>query len=132
MFSKLLLSLSILFISLLLACNDDGYSINPFSSSSSITNPTPKDYLQNDNADIFLLDGYVYSNAQDVEWVTELEYEVGDQIGEITKQADKASQFNNETANRLPIGTKIFETNTPAYIAIVNGEEILYLKMVEG
>ncbi|MCJ8007238.1 hypothetical protein ACFFF5_07005 [Lederbergia wuyishanensis] len=123
-FSKILLPLSILLI-ILVGCKND-YISSPTS------NPTPKEYLKYDNADIFLLDGYVFSNAQDVEWVTKLEYELGKQVSEITKQAEKASKFENGTANRLPVGTKIFETDTPAYIAIVDGEEIPYLKMVEG
>lgn len=123
-FSKILLPFSILLF--LVGCKND------YISSPAPNNPTPKDYLQYDNADIFLLDGYVFSNAEDVEWVVELEYELGGQVGEITKQADKAFKFNNGTANKLPIGTKIFETDTPAYIAIVDGEEIPYLKMVEG
>lgn len=74
----------------------------------------------------------MFSNAQDVEWVTDLDYELGVQVGEITEQEDKASKFKNGTANILPVGTKIYETNTPAYVAIVNGKEIPYLKMVEG
>jgi hypothetical protein len=124
-FAKNLLPLSILFI-FIVGCN------NGYSSSPSIGNPTPKDYLKYDNADIFLLDGYVFSNAEDVEWVTKMEYKLGEQVGEITKQADKASKFKNGTANKLPIGTKVFETDTPAYIAIVDGKEIPYFKMVEG
>lgn len=95
-------------------------------------NPTPKDYLNHEDADIFLLGDHVYSNAEDLDWVSELEYELGEELGEITNQADKASEFKDGTANKLPIGTKIFNTNTPAYIAIVNGKGIPYLKMVEG
>lgn len=124
-FTKIPLLLSILFI-LLVGCNNDN------SGSPSTSNPTARDYLEYDNADIFLLDGYVFSNAQDVEWVTELEYKLGEQVGEITKQADKASSFKNGTANKLPVGTKIFATDTPAYIVIFDGEEIPYLKMTEG
>ena len=124
-FSKILLPLIILFL-FLVGCNND------YSSGPSTSNPTPKDYLKHDNADIFLLDGYVFSNAEDVEWVTELKYELGEQVGKITNQTNKASKFKNGTANKLPIGTKIFETDTAAYIAIVDGEEIRYLKMVEG
>lgn len=116
---KLLISLSVLFI-FLVGC------------SNATSNPSPKDFLKNDNADIFLLNDYVFSNAEDVEWVTELEYEIGEQVGEISKQSDNSFRFKDGTANKLPIGTKIYETNTPAYIAIVNGEEIPYLKMVEG
>jgi hypothetical protein len=101
-FAKYLLLLSILFI-FLVGCNNDS-SISP-----SNMNPTPNYYLKHDNADIFLFDGFVFLNAEDVEWVKELEYELGYQVGKITNQANKASQFKNGTANKLPIGTKIFE-----------------------
>ncbi|WP_345239316.1 hypothetical protein [Pontibacillus salipaludis] len=124
--SKLILSLIIMFV-LLVGCND-GTTVHLSTKSN---NPTPKDYLESDT-DIFLLSGYVFSNAQDVDWVKELEYELGEQIGEITKQSEQASQFTNGTANKLPVGTKVFKTDTQAYIAIVEDEEILYLKMVEG
>ncbi|WP_242634691.1 hypothetical protein [Bacillus timonensis] len=95
-------------------------------------NPTPVDFLDNENVDIFLLDGIVYSNAQDVDWVQGLEYKIGEQVGEIKKQSNKVKGFRGETANILPVGTKIFETDTPVYIAVVDGKEIRYLKMIEG
>lgn len=97
-------------------------------------NPTPKDFLQYDDADIFLLDGIVYSNARDVEWIQELEYTLGEKIGEITKQTSKARSFKNGTANKLAIGTKLYSTDSDSIIviAIVNGKEIPYLKMIEG
>ncbi|WP_064094209.1 hypothetical protein [Rossellomorea aquimaris] len=124
-FLKILLLLNILAV-FLVGCNSE-ISINQ-----STGNPSPNDYLKYENADIFLLGDYVYSNAQDLDWVSELEYELGEELGEITSQADRASNFKNGTANKLPIGTKIFNTNTPAYIAVVDGKKILYLKMVEG
>ncbi|RYI27618.1 hypothetical protein EVU96_17755 [Bacillus infantis] len=119
-FTKILLPISMLCI-FLVGCNNG-----------LIDNPAPKDFLSDDSADIFLLDGIVYSNAQGVDWVSDLEYQLGDQIGEITKITDKARSFKNGTANILPVGTKIYETDTPAYIANVDGEEIPYLKQIEG
>lgn len=116
----------ILLLVFIVGCNHSN------SGSTSISNPTAKDYLKYDNTDIFLLDGYIYSNSQDLEWVKELEYRLGEQVGEITKQADKASDFENGTANKLLVGTIIFETDTPVYIVIVGKKEIPYLKMVEG
>lgn len=95
-------------------------------------NPTPKDFLGSSDADIFFLDSIVYSNAQDLEWVKELTYILGEQVGEITKNTDKARNFKNGTSNKLPVGTKIYETDTPAYIVIVDGKEIPYLGMYEG
>ncbi|SDJ79324.1 hypothetical protein [Sediminibacillus albus] len=97
-----------------------------------IGNPTPEDFLEDGNADIFLLSGIVYSNVEHVDWVKELDYTIGEEVGEITKQTDKAEDFGNGTSNILPIGTKIYETDTQIYIAIVNDKEIPYLKMLEG
>ncbi|RFB16837.1 hypothetical protein DZB84_10605 [Bacillus sp. HNG] len=118
----------LLFIILLFtgACHDR-------SPGSPIGNPTPADLLVNEYADIFMLDGIVYSNGQDVDWIQELEYTIGEQVGEIKKQSNKTNGFSDGTANILPVGTKIYETDTPVYIAIVDGkEEICYLKMLEG
>ncbi|WP_235601534.1 hypothetical protein [Halobacillus sp. KGW1] len=74
----------------------------------------------------------MYSNAEGIEWVEELAYTAGGQIGEISRQTDKAVLFRNGTANRLPVGTKIYETDTPVCMAVVDGRKLLYLKMVEG
>jgi hypothetical protein len=49
-----------------------------------------------------------------------------------TYQANQASKFKNGIANKLPIGTEIYETGTPVFIAIVDGKEIPYLYKVEG
>ena len=78
------------------------------------------------------LDRIVYSNAQDLEWVKELTYIIGEQVGEITRKTDKARNFKSGTSNKLPVGTKIYQTDTPAYIVIVDGKEIPYLGMYEG
>lgn len=95
-------------------------------------NPTPKDFLGSSDADIFVLDRIVYSNAQDLEWVNELPYLLGEQVGEITKKTDKSWKFKSGTSNKLPVGTKIYITDTPAYIVVVDGKEIPYLGMYEG
>ncbi|MCA1011698.1 hypothetical protein [Halobacillus halophilus] len=88
--------------------------------------------MDNENADIVLLGGVIYSNAQDVEWVQELDYKIDEQIGEVTKKTDKGSNFTNGTANKLPVGVKLYDTNTQVNIAIVNDKHIPYLKMIEG
>lgn len=95
-------------------------------------NPTPKDFLSHENADIFMYEGIVYSNVEAVEWVLELDYTIGAQIMEVKKQKKKAFGFRDGTANKLPVGTVIYETNTPVLIAVVDGEEIPYLAMLEG
>ena len=95
-------------------------------------NPTPKDFLGSSDADIFVLDSIVYSNAQDLEWLKELPYELREQVGEITKKTDNAKNFKSGTSNKLLVGTKIYKTDTPAYIVVVDGQEIAYLGMYEG
>ncbi|WP_186671766.1 hypothetical protein [Sporosarcina sp. BP05] len=95
-------------------------------------NLTPKDFLGSSDADIFVLDSIVYSNAQDLEWLKELPYIVGEQVGEITKQTSKAWKFKSGTSNKLPVGTKIYKTDTLAYIVVVDGKEIPYVGMYEG
>lgn len=98
-----------------------------------IENPTPKEMLaENPDADIFVMDGYVFSNAGHVEWVRQQEYELGEQVGEITRQTSYSWRFKEGTASKLPVGTKIFDTNAPFYIAVVDGQEIAYIKLLEG
>jgi hypothetical protein len=110
-----------------------GCSKNPIESGAINDNPTAKEMLsQDENADIFVMDGYVFSNAAHMEWIKDHEYELGEQLGELTKQTTDSWRFKEGTASKLPVGTKIYETNAPFYIAIVNGEEIPYIKLVEG
>jgi hypothetical protein len=97
-----------------------------------IGNPTPKDMLKNRDADIFLLGDIVYANAQDIEWVTESEYTLGEQVGIITMQKATAINFNNGKANKLPIGTKIYTTGKGFKVAVVDGMEIPYIPLIEG
>ena len=125
---NLFLSSVLTVLVLLAGCVD---SVNP-SEPQAIGNPTPKDYLKYEDADIFLLNGIVHSNMEDVDWVQELAYTLGEEIGEITKQTDSAQEFENGTSNKLPVGTKIYRTDTPLYIAIVDGKEIRYMEMIEG
>jgi len=61
-----------------------------------------------------------------------LDYTIGEQILEIKKQKEKGFGFRDGNANKLPFGTVIYETNTPVLIAVVDGEEIPYLAMLEG
>lgn len=95
-------------------------------------NPAPKDFLGNEGTDIFVLDNIFHSNAKDVDWIQGLDYTVVEEVAEITKQSNKAWNFKSGTANKLPVGTKIYNTTEGFLIAIVEGEEIPYLGMYEG
>ncbi|MEH7443547.1 hypothetical protein V7201_14650 [Bacillus sp. JJ1122] len=121
--------LSLIFILFLISgCNDVNWPGDAFNG-----NPSAQDILtDNPDADIFVMDGYVFSNAENVEWVKQQEYELGEQVGEIIKQTSDSWRFKESTASKLPVGTKIYETDAPFYIAIVDGEENAYIKLVEG
>ncbi len=125
---RLLTILSLLPIVFILSCSDNDEKENV----EFIGNPTAEDFLDESDADIFVLDDIVFTNAEEVDWVLELDYELGEKVGEISKHAEAAADFDNEAANRLPIGTEIYQTNTEAFIAVVEGKEIRYLPMIEG
>ncbi len=95
-------------------------------------NPTPRDYLKEESADIFYYEDIVYANVEgiDYEWVED--YTIGKEFCEITRQTTKSFLNKDGTANILPVGTIIYETDTPLYIAILEGKEIPYMAMLEG
>ncbi|WHX28080.1 hypothetical protein QNH47_09605 [Virgibacillus halodenitrificans] len=99
-------------------------------------NPTPKEILADDeNADIFFMDGTVYTNAENIEWVKKEDLTIGKEIGVIKNQTDNSEEFENFTASKLPIGTEIYEPQNKSgsiYIVKLNNEEIPYLGLVEG
>src|SRR5699024_5387585 len=101
-------------------------------------NPTPEEILSQDkDADIFVEGDLVYENAMDIDWVNEKELTIGKEIGEIKKQSTNSEEFESFTASKLPVGTKIYETNEDVvggYIYIVkkDGEEIRYVGLPEG
>ncbi|MFD2043825.1 hypothetical protein ACFSTA_07005 [Ornithinibacillus salinisoli] len=105
-------------------------------------NPTAKEILNgNPNADILKLDGLIYSNASDLEWIKSKEYTKGDKIGEIKKQTTNTLWYRNFYASKLPKGTIIYDTNdreytkgdAPMLIIIEHNNEILiYRSLVEG
>lgn len=101
-----------------------------------IGNPTPKDFLDNPDADIFLWGDVVFLNAQDIDWVVEKEYSLGKYVGEITKTSTNPKKFEDGTSSKLPVGTKIYlvegSESFQILIAVVNGVKIPYLAMLEG
>lgn len=97
-----------------------------------IGNPTVEEVLNEGREDIFLFDDVVYLNGEDIDWVQEREYVLGEAVGTITAQATVAEEFENGTANVLPVGTVIYNTDTELNIAIVDEKEIPYIPLVEG
>jgi|SRR5690625_3425350 len=126
----------ILFLSLVLvACGgNDGSEVEERTTH----NPTPEEILSDDkDADIFVESNVVYMNAQNIEWVNEEEITAGEEIGEIKKQSDNSEEFEDFTATKLPVDTKIYEPEDDGiggliYIVKTDDEEIRYLGLVEG
>jgi len=123
----------ILFLLLaLVACSGNGEEQH------STHNPTPEEILSEDkDADIFVEGDLVYTNAEDIDWVNEEELTTGEEIGEIKQQSDDSEEFEDFTATKLPVGTKIYEPEEdgiggPIYIVKKDDEEIRYLGLVEG
>ncbi|MBW8350025.1 hypothetical protein K0H71_11260 [Bacillus sp. IITD106] len=115
-----------LFLSIVLAaCNNSGH----------IGNPTAKQILlENKDADIFVLDGIVYTNGEDIEWVNEVKLTLGEEVGEIKKRTNNGGKFENYTASKLEVGTKIYKPveKGDIYLVIVDNKEIRYLGLREG
>ena len=100
-----------------------------------ITNPTAEEVLAgNADADIFVANNTVYVNAENIDWVKELNLTLGNIELEIISQSNKGEDFVEGTASKLPVGTKIYKPVEKGniYIAVVDGAEIRYLGWVEG
>lgn len=129
----------IILLLLLSACNDQTME-HTKNNHDTTSNPTADDILSNHkDADIFVINDTVYSKALENSWVHELDVQLGDEVAEITLQTDRSQDFNNGTASKLPKGTKIYESVDEqgnrqglVLIAVVNGEEIRYLALIEG
>jgi predicted small lipoprotein YifL len=97
-----------------------------------IGNPTPADFLDNPEADIFYFGGVVYANAENLDWAQQREYTKTELLGKIATQTSDADEFADGAASRLPVGTPVYRTDTDIFIAVVGGKDIRYIKMVEG
>lgn len=101
-----------------------------------MNHPSAEEILAEDHeADIFQYNNVIYINAENIDWVQEDVYEKGAKISEITKQNDDSSQFIDGTANKLPVGTKVFQTKGNGLLLLMiekEEEEIIYLGIVEG
>ncbi|MFZ3579637.1 hypothetical protein [Virgibacillus sp. DJP39] len=125
------LSLILLLSIILVACNNQTTE----DSGDQMGNPTAEEILsKNKDADIFLLNGVVYSNAEDIEWVNEQELTSDEEVGEIKKQTKDSKAFENYSATKLPVGTKLYKPvkKGDIYIVKVDGKEIRYLGLREG
>jgi PBP1b-binding outer membrane lipoprotein LpoB len=132
MFNRKMILVVLLLAMAIVACSNQATPKEP---EIVLDNPTPEEILaENENADIFVLNGIVYSNAEDIEWVNEKELTLGEEVGEIKKQTSNSDEFENYTATLLPVGTKIYQPveKGDIYIVRVDGKEIRYLGLREG
>src|SRR5690625_1126592 len=116
--------LLILFLSIVLtvACNNQ---TTPEKPGNDVGNPTAEQILlEDENADIFVLNDIVYTNAEHIEWVNEEKLTAGDEVGEIRKQTTDSDAFEDFTATKLTVGTKIYNPveNSSVYIVKVDGK----------
>lgn len=113
------------------------YDANSLEETKTITNPTVDEVLaDHPDADIFVYDDIVYIQAEDIEWVNELDLHPKlEEEFVIMHQAKEVKNITNKTATTLPVGTHIYEPTEQyglIYIAIVNGKELRYLGLIEG
>ena len=81
---------------------------------------TAKDVINQDSeADIIQLNGFIYSNMTELEWFQERKEKLTKHtlLGETQKQLTSRFGFEDWTATKLPVGTKI-------YSASENGSEL--------
>jgi hypothetical protein len=103
---------------------------------STVGNPCAEAILKQDRkADIFMLAGIVYQNAEHIDWVIKSDLTISKEMGVIKKQYQTASKLENEMSTVLPIGSKIYATKEnqgSILIAERNGKKIVYLGLIEG
>ncbi|MGP4072641.1 hypothetical protein ACTWQB_08820 [Piscibacillus sp. B03] len=99
-------------------------------------NPTPSSILQeNPEADILYVNGIVYKNASDIEWVVDSDYEKGDDLGIVEKQVKDPEGFRDLTATHLLVGTPLYEAeNVSGDVIVAETDEgdLPYLALKEG
>lgn len=98
-----------------------------------VENDSPESvYAEDKNADFFVYEDTVYINAQDVEWVRNMQLTAGEQAGEI-KRTDVNKGFEDWDATVLEQGTVIYESDASEILLAEDGDELVpYLKYVEG
>ncbi|MDK8643372.1 hypothetical protein [Niallia taxi] len=84
------------------------------------------------DADIFQFEGVIYQT--NIDWVDELALTKDVQVGEIKTINEANTDFKDEMANKLKVGSKIFSAKERKDILIVENELGLfhYLAILEG
>lgn len=97
-------------------------------------NPDAKEILTLDpEADIFQFEGVIYKTG--IDWVEEMTLTKDKQVGEIKTRNETDTNFEDEMANKLPVGAKIFSTiekEGPILLVESEGKILKYYAIVEG
>lgn len=96
-------------------------------------NPTADTVLKlNPEANIFMHSDLIYTAG--VDWVDELELTKDQQITEIAEQKSTGQLFKNGTANKLPVGTKVYGVKERKDVLVAETEEgdVRFYMLVEG
>lgn len=110
-----------------------GCSERELSFTASTGNPTAQEVLKMDSkADIFQIANTIYKT--NIDWVDELVLTEGDLVGVIEYNSSNSIDFQNATANILPIGTEIYKVKERNDVLIAKYEDELkyYYQLVEG
>lgn len=114
-------------ILILISCTNQNVTINESKP------PDAKELLNLDsNADFFQWENRIYQTG--IEWVDQLDIQMGEQIGEIKAKSTNPQKFSNGVATKLPIGSKIFSVKDRDDILIVKNDnnEKRYFLLTEG
>ncbi|TSB47665.1 hypothetical protein [Alkalicoccobacillus porphyridii] len=84
------------------------------------------------DADIFQFNAVIYQT--NIDWVDELSLSPQDVVGEIQAQNETSTDFEDEMANKIPVGTKIYSAKDHGDMLMVevDGEWRNYYAIVEG
>lgn len=101
---------------------------------------TARDVLKNnEDADILMYDGFIYSNVTELEWIQEEKdnYTKGVHLGDIKNNTSSSFWFRDFSATVLPEGTSIYsngQDKEEVHIIIVEleGKVLYYLLLWEG
>lgn len=98
-----------------------------------IGNPNADKVLKMDpNANILMYQNIVYNAG--VQWVNDLKLTKDKLVTEITQQSEDGKDFENGTANKLTLGTKIYSVKdrNDILIAETKDGDIRFYNLVEG
>ncbi|MYL35152.1 hypothetical protein GLW08_03910 [Pontibacillus yanchengensis] len=124
--------LNLIIVVALTACSTQNLSSDDIKTA----NPTAESFLsEKPEADIFVKGNIVYKNAEQIDWIQDTSFTLGEKVMTIKEVSNEGNNFKHGTASKLSVGTEIFELekkNGHLLIALVNEEKIPYIGLIEG